>query len=216
MLNISSAVKQVISTSDFALEGLQTDCLNLTAYAQTIHKQVENMTKKPVQKTSIVVALSRLAKNYSKQTENIRDFKLHNLVSRTGLTELTYTKTPLMQTHLAELHKRTEIQSAPFFVVVVGLTEISIIINTDLATLIRQELSDIEPTLHLDGLSSLTVRTDPETINTPRQSYTVIKQLALRDITMVEYITSASELTIILYNQDLKESFVILHDKFFK
>jgi hypothetical protein len=157
-----------------------------------------------------------LAKSYTKNTLQISDFKLYNLVSRTDLTELVYPKTSRIQAHLAELHTRTEIQGAPFFIVVVGLNEVSIITNTALASLIRKELKDAEPILHLDGLSSLTMQADMETINTPRQSYTIIKQLALRDITIVEYVTSGSDLTIILYNRDLKESFVILHDKFFK
>lgn len=76
-------------------------------------------------------------------------------------------------------------------------------------------MNRLKPTLFIKDLASLTMQVDSETIDTPRQSYTVIKQLALRDISLVEYVTSPSELTIIIYEKDLKESFSILYDRFF-
>lgn len=215
MLTISSAVEHLVATSDFAIEGLQSGCLNMTAYADLISEQVVRLTKKPVQKASIVMALTRLAKKYRQQLPKIQDFKLFNLVSRSGLTELTYPKTPRLQQDVAKLFERADIQAAPFCVATVGLGEISIVTDDNLASSIQKELNAHTPSLHLPGLSSLTMQVGIETIDTPRQSYTVIKQLALRDITIVEYITSPTELTIILYDRDLKESFVILHDRFF-
>jgi hypothetical protein len=215
-LNIATAVDQIASSSDFAIEGLQTGCLNMAAYAETILEQVEILTRKPVKKASVVVALSRLAKTYIRGNPQLADFRLHNIVSRTGLSELTYTKTPHVQSHIANLHKQTAVQNAPFFIAMVGLTEVSFITSKALVEFIQEGFSDVEPTLRVEALSSLTIQTDSSTIDTPRQSYTIIKQLALRDITIVEYVTSPSELTIILYDKNLKESFNILHDRFFK
>lgn len=216
MITVSSAVEQLVVASDFAIEGLQSGCLNLSAYAGLIKNEVEKLTKKPVQKGSIVIALARLASTYRDTLPEKVDYKLFNLVSRSGLTELTYPKTPALQRSIAELFKRSDIQTAPFCVTTFGLSEISIVTHDDLAKPIRAALSDQLPTLHLPGLSSLTMQVGIETINTPRQSYEVIKQLALRDITIVEYVTSPTELTIVLYERDLKDSFVILHDRFFK
>jgi len=188
----------------------------MTAYAEQICDEIAKLTKKPVQKTSIVMALTRLGKKYRGQLPETQNFKLFNLVSRSDLTELTYPKTPRLQRDVAKLYERADIQSAPFCVATVGLGEISIVTDNNLAQSIQSELSAHTPSLNLSGLSSLTMQVGIETIDTPRQSYTVIKQLALRNITIVEYITSPTELTIILYNRDLKESFVILHDKFFR
>lgn len=215
MLTISSAVEQVVAASDFAIEGLQSSCLNMTAYAEQIYDEVAKLTKKPVQKTSIVMALTRLAKKYREQLPETQDFRLFNLVSRSGLTELTYPKTPQLQRDVAKLFERADIQSAPFCVATVGLGEISIVTDNNLARSIQRELGAHTPSLNLSGLSSLTMQVGIETIDTPRQSYTVIKQLALRNIAIAEYITSPTELTVILYDRDLKESFGILHDRFF-
>jgi hypothetical protein len=215
MLSISSTVERIVAGSEFAIEGLQTGCLNLNAYANVIKPQVEALAKKPAQKGSIVVALARLSAQYQASLPKDLDFQLFNLVSRSGLTELTYPKSPATQKSIAKVFEKPAVQTAPFCVSTVGLSEISIITHTDLAQSIRTSLHGHTPTLHLSGLSSLTMQVGIETIDMPRQSYTVIKQLALRNITIVEYITSPTELTIILHDRNLKESFVILHDRFF-
>lgn len=215
MLTIASAVEHIVASSDFAIEGLQTGCLNLNAYADVIRQQVEVLAKKPAQKGSIVVALARLSAKYRTDIIEEADLQLHNLVSRSGLAEMSYHKTPELQQSLARILARKDVRTAPFFITVMGLSELSIITNDDLARSLHSELRSYPPTLYLSNLSSLTMQTDITTIETPRQSYTIIKQLALRDITLVEYITSPTELTIILHSKDLKDSFVILHDKFF-
>lgn len=215
MITVMRAVEELISHSDFAIEGLQTGCLNMSVYADSILPEVEQLTKKPVQKGSVVVAISRLAHSYKNTSDSLEKFQLHNLISRTGLTEITYTKTPALQAAVATLYSLDYIKNAQFFVSTIGLGQISIIADTDLATAIKKHLHIEQPILHLDSLASLTMQVGIETVETPRQSYTVIKQLALRDITLVEYITSPSELTIILHEQDLKNSFSILYDKFF-
>ena len=215
MISVTSAVDNIVASSDFAIEGLQSGCLNLSAYADTISVEVEYLAKKSVKKGSIVVALTRVSRRY--RTHRIPDvrFELHNLVSRTGLAELTYPKTVSSQKQIAKLFQREDIQTAPFCVATIGLGEISIITSKALAEAVQTELDSLKPSLNLPGLSSLTMQVAIETIDVPRQSYTVIKQLAIRNITIVEYITSPTELTIILYDRDLKEAFNILHEKFF-
>lgn len=215
MLTITDAVDRITSTSDFALEGLQTRCLNLSAYADQIHNDVEKLSKKTVQRGSIIVALARLQKKQHITHQSHDNFQLYNLVSRTGLTELTYPKTSQVQKILLKLYQSPKIQEAPFFVATTGLAEVSIVTNNEVAAPIRNAFKKEIPILDLSGLSSLTMQVGIETIDTPRQSYTVIKQLALRNITIVEYITSPTELTIILHDRDLKEAFNALHDKFF-
>jgi hypothetical protein len=215
MITVASAVEELISHSDFAIEGLQTGCLNMSVYADSILHEVEQLTKKPVQKGSVVVAISRLATTYKNNALPIEKFQLQNLVSRTGLTEITYTKTPGLQARVATLYSLEYIKNAAFFVSNIGLSEISIIADTSLTAAILKQLSSDHPILHMDKLASLTMQVGIETVEIPRQSYTVIKQLALRDITLVEYLTSPGELTIILHERDLKNSFSILYDKFF-
>lgn len=215
MYTITRAVEEIVSHSDFATEGLQLGCLNMSVYAERIRPEVASLAKKSVKKGSIVVALARLSSKYQKLHKDSEDFHFYNLVSRTGLTEITYPKTHKSQQLVASLYSVKSVREAPFFVSTVGITEIAIITHRELAEEITARMGTIKPLLRAHNLASLTMQVDMATIDTPRQSYTVIKQLALRDITLVEYITSPSELTIVLYEKNLKESFTILYDRFF-
>ena len=214
MLTVSSAVERIVFSSDFAIEGLQNGCLNLSAYANTIKPRVEVLTKKPVQKGSIVVSLVRLSSRYRAENSERIDFQVHNITTRSGLMEITYPKSTELQKVMAGITNMPDVLAVPFFVMRTVQVEIAIITHDKLARTIQKALSGHKPTLCMPELSSLTLQVDTDTIDMPRQSYTVIKQLALRNINCVEYITSPSELTLIMHNDDLKNSFVILHDKF--
>ncbi len=72
MLKVTDTVLDLISADELALEALRAGFLNYSAYADKILPQVENLTKKPVQKGTIVVAISRIAKNASKLTSPLK------------------------------------------------------------------------------------------------------------------------------------------------
>jgi len=76
MLKISTTVEKIIASSEEALCALSQGYLNYSAYAKKIKKQVEEECKKPVKLGSIVVALSRLAKNYSGEKGFIPEIKI--------------------------------------------------------------------------------------------------------------------------------------------
>ena len=133
MINISQVVEEIVSDSEFALEGLGNGCLNLSAYAKSILPEVEARAKKPVKTGSIVAALSRMVVNNKLQKQLTPEINAHNLVSRSGLAEITYVKAPQIQTSVSKLYTDSKFFNSQFFVVNVGLTEISIIITEPLA-----------------------------------------------------------------------------------
>ena len=216
MINISAVVEEIVSASEFASEGLSNGCLNLSAYAKQIMPLVEEKAKKPVLHGSVVAALSRLAKS---QIKNNKPFtpkvEMYNLVTRSGLAEITFSKAPATQKLVSSLYATQKFADAQFFVVTTGTSEISIITTEVLATEIKTVFRPHVPSLFLDSLASLSMQTPEEGIATPNQFYTVIKQLALQKINIVEFVTTFTELTFILSEKDLKQAFNLLHDAFF-
>ncbi len=216
MLKISATVEQIVATSEFALEGLNNGCLNLSAYANKIHPLVEAKTKKPVKIGSIIAALSRIAsRNKSTEKPFSPDIEAYNLVSRSGLAEITYSKTPENQRLVSKLYADTKFMSAQFFVVTLGLGEISIVTTEELADEIKNLFGTQKPILFKKSLASLSMQTGASGIETPNQFYTIIKQFALQKINIVEFVTTYTELSFILDQKDLKQAFNLLHDAFF-
>ncbi len=216
MLKISTVVEDIVSTSEFALEGLQNGCLNLSAYASKILPLVEAKTKKPVKVGSIVASLRRMgAQSAVSQKPFSPHVDAHNLLGRSGLAEITYTKTPENQELISKLYADAKFTSAQFFVVTLGLGEISIITTEELAEDIKKLFGSQKPKLFKKNLASLSMQTGVAGIDTPNQFYTIIKQFALQRINIVEFVTTYTELSFILDQKDLKQAFNLLHDAFF-
>ncbi len=217
MISVMNAVAQVVENSEFARKGLRSGLLNISAYAKTIHNEVEQITKKEITSdSSIVMALSRYGKQLRQLQPEIEDLQIRNIISRSKLAEIAFTKTSEVQERLATLNLLDAIKNAPFFVSTVGLTEIAIIVDTSLVDVVRAHFGASQPLIQIDALASLTLQVGIETIDQPGQSYRVLEQLATRNITVVEYTTSPTELNIILYERDINRAYQLLHREFLR
>lgn len=215
MISVMAAVQQVVENSDFARKGLQGGLLNISAYAKAIHSDVESITKKEIKnRSSIVMALSRYGRQLQQNPQSEPDLQIQNLVSRSKLTEIAYTKTPEVQERFATLNLLDAVKRAPFFVSTIGLAEIAIVTDVSLAEIIKAHFGTVKPVIFIQSLASLTMQVGVETMNLPGQSYRVLEQLALRRITVVEYTTSPTELNMIIYEKDVSRAFQLLHHEF--
>lgn len=212
-----AAVTQVVENSEFARKGLQEGLLNISAYAKTIHAQVEEITKKEIKNTSsIVMALSRYGRQLQRNPQPSPDLQILNIVSRSKLVEIAYTKTSEVQERMATLNLLDSIKNAPFFVSTIGLAEVATIIDASLVETVRGHFGSTQPLIQIESLASLTMQVGIETIDLPGQSAAVLERLASRKITVVEYTTSPTELNIILYEKDVSRAFQLLHRAFLK
>ena len=214
MISVTNAVTQVVENSEFARTGLRLGLLNISAYAKYIHDEVELITKKQITNSSIVMALSRYSKQLQDAQPTTVDLKILNIVTRSKLVEVTFTKTAEVQERLTMLSLLDAIKNAPFFVSTVGLTEVAVIVDASLKDTVLAHFGSLRPLIVNEPLASLTLQVGIETIDQPGQSYRVLEQLASRNITVVEYTTSPTELNIILYEKDASRAFQALHKAF--
>lgn len=215
MISVMNAVAQVVENSEFARTGLRLGLLNISAYAKYIHADVESITKKDVaNSSSIVMALSRYSKQLNDRQPVLADLSILNIVTRSKLVEVTFTKTTEVQERLATLNLLEVVKNAPFFVSTIGLTEVAVIVDASLKDTVLLHFGSLLPLIINEPLASLTLQVGIETIDQPGQSYRVLEQLASRNITVVEYTTSPTELNIILYEKDASRAFQALHRAF--
>ncbi len=217
MTSVMTAVAQVVENSEFARKGLQEGLLNISAYAKTIHHEVEEVTKKEIKnRSSIVMALSRYGRRLQQSPPLVGDLQILNITSRSKLVEVAYSKTTEVQERMATLNLLDSIKNASFFVSTIGLAEITIIIDSSLVDIVKGHFGSIVPIAQIDGLASLTIQVGIETINLPGQSYRVLERLASRKIAVVEHMTSPTEHSIILYEKDISQAFQLLNSVFLK
>ncbi len=214
MLKITNAVEEIINSSEIALTSLSHGYLNFTAFAESIHKEVERKTKKPVKVGSIVVALSRLANKYTstKKDDLLPTVELQDLTLKTHLMELTFERTQNSQKFTAKLYADKKINTREFFVVSQGVSEITIISTEDNEKEILRAFGTDKPTKSIRNLVAFSLRFDESYLQVPNTIYSLIRPLALKQINLIEVVSTYSELTFILERKEMERAFEIFNN----
>jgi aspartokinase len=214
MITVADAIKEILNKTDFAEESLQNGVLNISAFARIIHPKVEELTKKEVSIASINMSLVRYAKTIQKHTIEKKDLQIFNIITRGALVEYCYTKSNDTLDALSALQRSNVAVRSQFFTSTVGITELAIVTEATIQDKIAAYFTPLEPKIVITDLASLTLQVGIDTIDLPGQSLAVIKELARHDISIVEYVTSPTELNIIVRAKDIQNAYMLLHHKF--
>lgn len=209
MLKITDTVSDLIQSDELALEALRAGLLNLSAYAKKIHSQVENATKKPVQKGTIVVALSRIVKNLPNTSLLNPDIALTNLDIKSSLTVLTYKKSIDMQRKISVLNPFL-LSMGDLFSVTEGPEKISIVCSDKSSSEIKKELG-IKPMAESNNLAAVTISLTEEDVKKPNVIFTLLSTLATKRIQIIELVSTYTEISLIIKKEDMETVFKSLN-----
>ena len=125
MLKVTEVVSDILYSSPIALEAMRDGILNLSAFAQRIHGQVEERTFKSVKKTTIVVALSRMAKDVQAVPSLRQNVFFDELSIKSPLVDITFDKNKVNSSLLRSLPQK--ISQASFLTFTEGISEVTVI-----------------------------------------------------------------------------------------
>jgi len=115
----------------------------------------------------------------------------------------------LLEKQKALLHEIKD-RADHFITFTQGVFEITTIVNSGLAAAVETIFKGEKVISRLSELAAVTIRLSPQTVHTPGVHYSILKQLALRDINVVEVVSTYTEFTIILEKNYVDVSFSIL------
>jgi hypothetical protein len=209
MKTVAAVVREIIDESEIALSALQSGVLNLSAYAKKIQADVSKRAGKNVTTGSIVVALSRYEYDAKKKTPLTPDVLVESISTRSNLTEVTFARTQSIRARLKDVHENKNLLEADILTVTSGVREVSLIVPTTLEKEVLEIFSDNEPTLILHDLACLTIRFPARYLHTPNTIFTLLRPLALNRINIVEVVSTYTELSVVVAEQDLQSAFAI-------
>lgn len=199
MIKITDTVLNLIEADSLAKEALNEGLLNLSAYAEKIHSQVENATKKPVQKGTIVVALSRINKSTPNTPSLTPRVKLKGIDIKSSLVVLTYKKTVDMQRKIANLNPFTFAVNE-LFATIEGVENISVIASDRIKNEVIKNLGT--PKTISEDLEAITVLIDKEFIGIPNILHSLLASFASKKLVIIEIFSSGSEITFVVKKTD--------------
>lgn len=208
MIRVTDTVRQIVSEDAFAIEAMQRNLLNFSAYAQEILPRVEKRTMKSVRVGTVIVALSRIAAIMGDQP-----FSPHVAIDNFSITSNLHAIS-YVRTHSVNdvLNKGTfNISENHFFTITEGIHEVTVICAEALTEQIKSYFSD-KPVSVMEDLVAVSVRFSEKYIHIPNTIYSLVGALALRHINILEIVSTYSELTFVIHKNELDTTIQALQE----
>lgn len=215
MMKISSAVAEILESSEIATEAMRAGLLNLSAFADQIHAQVEEKTFKTVKRASIVVALSRIAQQQL-ATSSLRPLVvLDSITIKSPLCDVTFEKTDRNLEKLKTLIRDLSQKEQQFLTITQGTEEITIIADQENEPEILA-IFETEPKAAYTDLVGITVRFSEKYLQQPNTIYAILSMLAVKRINVIEIVSTYTELTVLIEKNNIQTTMELLQGFFLK
>lgn len=216
MITVAEEIRRIVMTSPFLEEGLSRGIVNYSALARQLQPEIQTTLLKPVSESAILMALKRLSgelENRSRPGEQ----QLRNtgdLTVRSNLSEFTYHKSMSMMEKQKLLLDELGPSSEQFVTFTQGVFEMTVIVSSGLKEKVARIFASEGIVHQADDLSALIVKFPSGAADIPGIHYPILRQLAWKNVSILEIISTYTELTIVLQRQQVELAFGALHEYF--
>ncbi|MCX6708050.1 MAG: hypothetical protein NTW67_00165 [Candidatus Woesearchaeota archaeon] len=209
MVTVSHLVENIVEKKPFLEEALAKGIINYAALAETIQPEIEKELKIKVKTSAVMMALRRFSEKLEKSFVGQAPikFKESDITIRSDLFELTISKSPSVINNVRKLYDVVDFSKGDFLTITHGLYEVTIIASRKHKSRIQKILENEETVKIVDNLSSLTVKIPIEALESAGLFYVVTKSLTWENINIVEIVSTLTEMTFILREDDVSSAF---------
>lgn len=210
MKTVTEAVREILYTSDVAREALRAGVLNMSAFAEQIQPEVEQMTWKSVQKNTVVVALSRIALELDAVPALHPVVYIDELSIKAPLADITYERTETTLQAARQLSYALGLSPAQFLTITQGLNEITIIVSQERVNEVESHMK-ISPKSVFSNLVGMTMKFDKQYLPQPNVLYSLLSKLAHQRINLYEIVSTYTELTVFIDEAQLDKAVAVMN-----
>lgn len=215
MKTIQEAVESTIRKTPFIEEALNEKLINVSSLARIILPDVTAILKKEVKIGAVMMAINRLSpaselrirKNIKKLAFNLGDF-----IVRSDLCDFTFKNTPSLLKEIAKILSQSADSNDYFLTVSQGIFETNIVTSKNLKPFVEAIFEQETLINSVLDLASITIKLPTGNLDQSGIYYFILKQLAWADIPLQEIISTTNEMTIVVKEKDVNETFAILMD----
>lgn len=215
MKTIQEAVEITIRKTPFIEEALHEKLINVSSLAREILPEISKLLKKEVKAGAVMMAINRLSPiNELRIRKNIQklSFDLGDVIVRSDLCDFTFKNTPSLIGAVADVLAKTAKQNDVFFTISQGIFETNIVTSNSLKPLIDEIIEKETLISNVEELASITIKLPDGNLDQSGIYYFILKQLAWANIAVQEIISTTNEMTIVVKQHEVNETFSILMD----
>lgn len=211
MIKIQPIVREIALKELEAYFALTNGYMNMSSYAHRIRSAVEAQTKKQVTITSLVVALSRLRKEFKKGKPLIRDVPIKNITTKLPLSEITYENTNMFLGELESFHKDISVTQEDFFTITIGTAEIDIICSSNLENKVLKHFK-MKPKIINHNLAAIGISYGSEVFGMPNIFFSLLSVTARARVNIEELVSTPTELIFIVAEKDFGKTVALFSE----
>lgn len=200
MLSVAARVERIVMDSQFLVEGLRRNLINLSELARQLQPQLETDLWKPVGQAAVVMALRRVTKRLPAvdRPAAAPGQKTGELTTRTDLSEYTYRQSDTLAAGHRLLLERMAVMDSAFVMVTRGVNELMVICNRSAQPVVEEVFAGQCLRARQDGLTALTLHFNGGQRCGPGTYQSILSQLAWEQIQLVNLICTYTELTLLM------------------
>jgi hypothetical protein len=195
MISIREAVETILDSDTTTKDSMRRGIVNLSQYARTIEKRVAEFTKKDVGIQSIVVALARIEKKFSKQ-KSPRPVVVRQLAVQSPIVQLVYPKNRENLQALTDAIRGVSKLEDEFFSFSTSTKDIALIVSEKLEQTVADTFSQ-PPLVKKRGLSAVSIRFDEHLVREPNIGLVLLQKLASKNVALDAALTTYNEFTLV-------------------
>ncbi|CAM1352464.1 hypothetical protein [Tenacibaculum crassostreae] len=215
MKTIQEAVEITIRKTPFIEEALNEKLINVSSLAREILPEVSKLLKKEIKVGAVMMAINRLSPaNELRVRKNIKRLALNlgDVIVRSDLCDFTFKNTTSLLKEIAKILSKSADSNDYFLTVSQGIFETNIVTSKNLQPFVEEIFKKETLINNVNDLASITIKLPKENLDQSGIYYFILKQFAWANIAVQEVISTTHEMTIVVKERDVNETFSILMD----
>ncbi|WP_299001084.1 hypothetical protein [uncultured Tenacibaculum sp.] len=215
MKTIQEAVEITIRKTPFIEEALNEKLINVSSLAREILPEVSKLLKKEIKVGAVMMAINRLSPaNELRVRKNIKRLALNlgDVIVRSDLCDFTFKNTTSLLREIAKILSKSADSNDYFLTVSQGIFETNIVTSKNLQPYVEEIFKKETLINNVNDLASITIKLPKDNLDQSGIYYFILKQFAWANIAVQEVISTTHEMTIVVKERDVNETFAILMD----
>ena len=211
MRRISDIVEARVRATPFLEQGLAEGIVNHSALARRLRPAIERELMRPASTAAIMMAIRRIAPTRKARTRP-RGGRFGELTVRSHLTALTYRTSAQTRAKVRRLFDRMARRRSEFVTYTQGVSEVMVVVSAEAEDAAAEAMAGEHQIARLRHLAALVIRLAPSVVRRPGVYYAILKQLAWRNINVVDVVSTFTEFTIVVEDRDVDGAFSALRE----
>ena len=206
MQGTSAAVRKIVSGSKLLNEGMRQGILSHAAVARRIKPRVEAQIGKKAAEPAIIMALRRCSEEIRGKSKSEKLGIGNEISMKTGLSYLSFSRTPRYLEKLLEFCKKTD-AGRETFNLIQGDHEFAVIASRKHSGKIRKLIGESSLRIQENDLVSISMSFSKDFAYTPGMIYAITRKLYWDGINVFELITTATQLSLLFEQKNATRAY---------